>query len=214
MPLITLDICNRMSKNIIHTIGQHVFRYDPPEYTEKGAPVFAKNPTPEKIKESEENKKEPKYQFLGAGFYFWDNNIKRAHRWGRQHYQNNYLILEIPLDLKGDNFLDLVGSREDLMKFLKAYRKIKKKFPGLKIGAFFHGMQTMTKNGFSAWPYKIIRALNVKSNASKIPFNNIPDSRMLLDPEIIICYYDKNELNLHRSRYLDKNNHTWTQKIS
>lgn len=32
-----------MSKNIIPTIGHHVFKYDPPKYTEEGAPVFAAN---------------------------------------------------------------------------------------------------------------------------------------------------------------------------
>lgn len=106
-----------MSKNIINTVGQHVFKYDPPKYSEKGAPFRAKNPTAKDIKKSEITGEEPIYQFLGEGYYFWDNNIGRAHRWGKNHCNNRYLILEGDFVLSGDSFLDLVGSREDLMFF-------------------------------------------------------------------------------------------------
>lgn len=186
-----------MSKNIIQTIGQHVFKYDPPEYTEKTTPVLAKNPE-KRVKGIE------KYQFLGSGYYFWDNNIERAHKWGQQHYNGKYKILELPLELKGDHFLDLVGSREDIMTLVNALKEIENNIPDLKLGAFFHVMQIIEKYRPGSWPYTIIRALNVKSNADKIPFNHIKGSRMLLDPEIIICFYEKKELNLQGIRYIDK----------
>ena len=202
-----------MSKNIINTIGQHVFKYDPPQYTEKGAPVLAKNLI---TKESTKNvasevvkKEEDKFQFLGEGYYFWDDNIKRAHKWGKQHCKGKYLILELPLELKGDRFLDLVGSREDCRIFYEAYKKKEKDTPGLKIGAFFHGIQTIAKNSHKPCPFSIVRALNLKSNAKKISFNHIIDSEMLLDPEIIICFYEKKELNLQSIQYKDKNDGVW-----
>ncbi|MBD5280523.1 MAG: hypothetical protein HDS35_08265 [Bacteroides sp.] len=202
-----------MSKNVISTIGQHAFKYDPPKYTEKGAPVLAKNPTPDEEKMVMESGKEPKFQFLGSGFYFWDNNIGRAHDWGHSRCNGKYLILEIPLVLTGDHFLDLVGSREDLMVFMDVYEKMRKLKPGLKVGAFFHGMQTMARHKPDVWPFKTIRALNVKGNSNKVLFNSIPNSHMLLNPEIIICFYDKNELILQDSRYIDKNNRVWTPSI-
>ena len=202
-----------MSKNIIPTIGQHVFRYDPPKYTEKGAPVLACNPTKPEIMEAEKNNNEPKYQFLGSGYYFWDNNIQRAHRWGEEHCDGKYLICECSLVLQGESFLDLVGSREDLGKFLEVYMKMRKFDPNLKIGAFFYTMQVIAKYQPNTWPYTIIRALNVKRGKNEAPYNHLYNAKMLLDPEIIICFYNKNELNLQNSRYLDKNNCVWTPKI-
>ncbi|MDE5872128.1 MAG: hypothetical protein K2H22_09325 [Muribaculaceae bacterium] len=172
-----------MSKNIIHTVGQHVFKYDPPEYTENGVPVLAKNP--------EDKDEEKRFQFLGEGYYFWDDNINRAHKWGKTHYKDKYLIMEIPLSLQGNRFLDLVGSRADLMTLVDVLKETMKEIPNLKLGAFFHMMQTMEKYEPGTWPYSIIRALNVKSRANKISFNHVLDSNMLLNPEIIICFTKK-----------------------
>lgn len=185
-----------MSKNIIHTIGQHVFKYLPPEFTEQDAPFLAKNPKDLNI--------DKKYQFLGQGYYFWDYNIRRAHNWGRTHYRDEYMILELPLILQGDGFLDLVGSREDLETFIKIYQAIKNTIPDPKIGAFINGMQLMEKLKPGCWPFKVIRALNLKPNSERLPFNSIPNSEMMLDPEIIICFYDRNELNLQNLRFINK----------
>ena len=205
-----------MSSNIINTIGHHLFKYNPPEYTAEEAPFLAKNPEEEDMLESVEDEKKAeankKLQFLGEGYYFWDNNINRAHRWGKSHYQGKYLIMEVPLCLQGDCFLDLVGSREDLMEFVEVLKEVLKEMPDLKIGSFFHMMQTMEKYEPGAWPYSVIRALNVKKNANKISFNHIQGSEMLLNPEMIICFYDKNELNLQNIRYINKNNKEWHQK--
>lgn len=203
-----------MSSNVVRTTGQQVFKYDPPQYTEKGVPVFARNPSSEELREAKGKGEEPKFQFLGEGYYFWDDNIERAHKWGKQHCEGSYRILEAQLELQGDNFLDLVGSREDLRIFLNAFSVMKKKYPNLKIGAFFHGMQAIMKHQTDVWPFTIIRALNVKKNGYKIRYNHLSNAEMLLDPEIIICFYRENELNLQNSRYLDKNNRLWTPKIS
>lgn len=194
-----------MSNNIIHTVGQHVFKYDPPLYTETGAPVLAKNPVadPNKTKDIE-----PKLQFLGEGYYFWDDNIERAHKWGWDHYDGDYKIMELPLELKGDKFLDLVGSRADLQGFCRVFDKMREKKPGLKIGAFFKGMQEMEKNKPGSWTCTIVRALNAKNNAQKICFNHISTSKMLLNPEIIICFYEKKELNLQNLHYIDRKERT------
>lgn len=203
-----------MSRNIIHTIGQHVFKYLPPEFTEQGAPFLARNPERKSGLAVKDTKEAEKFQFLGEGYYFWDDNIERAHKWGKDHYKGHYLIMELPLKLDGEDFLDLVGSREDLRGFCEVFNKIRKTKPGLKIGAFFHGMQEMAKSNPALWPFTVIRALNVKSNAEKVSFNQIIGSKMLLNPEMIICFYEKKELNLQSIRYLDKNNQEWTSRTS
>ncbi len=77
-----------MSSNIINTIGQQVFRYDPPEFTETGVPFPALNSTSKEKEEGKNGVEEPKYQFLGEGYYFWDDNLWRAHNWGRTHCSN------------------------------------------------------------------------------------------------------------------------------
>ena len=203
-----------MTQNIINTVGQHVFRYDPPKFIEKDAPFRAKNPTAAEEQASKMNGEEPRYQFLGEGYYFWDHNIGRAHKWGTSHYNGKYLILEADMVLSGDKFLDMVGSREDLRIFIDAYEYLKKRDAGLKVGAFFKVMQTIAKYQPAAWPFTIIRALNVKRNGNFVAYNHLPNSDMLLDPEIIICFYDKKELNLQNTRYFDKNNNPWTPRIS
>lgn len=195
-----------MSENIIKTTGQHVFRYLPPKYTEKGAPFLAEN------KEVEKNGvKVMHYQFLGEGYYFWDYNIKRAHKWGRDHYEGDYKILEIPLVLSGDNFLDLVGSRKDVEILLKFMKELKNFVPIDKFGAFMHGIQQMKKMNYNKWPYTIIRALNLKSNTKSIPFNHLKDSRLLLNPEVIICFYDTKDINLQNKKIIDKQERQWKQ---
>lgn len=201
-----------MSRNIIHTVGQHVFKFLPPEYTEMGAPVLAKHPDIDPNNNNTNNK--PKFQFLGQGYYFWDFNIERAQKWGKDHYDDNYLILEGDLVLQGESFLDLAGSREDLILFVKAFNKLAEHYPNLQVGEFFYWMQTMAKKEKVKWPYTIIRALNVKSKVRKVAFNRLRGSEMILDPEIIICFYEKNELNIHNIHYIDKNRKIWTPKKS
>lgn len=191
-----------MSKNVIKTIGHHTFKYSPPQYTDETAPCLSETQT-EIIKGVETIE----YPFLGDGYYFWDYNIKRAHKWGEDHCDNSYGILKVHMTLKGDKFLDLAGSRHDLEKFAKIYSLMKKKEPGLRPGAFFKGMQMMEQEEHGSWPYTIVRALNVKKHANSVQFNHIQNSKMLLNPEIIICFYDKNDIDLQNSSVIYKKAH-------
>lgn len=186
-----------MSKNVIDTVGQHVFRYEPPEFTESGAPFLAHNSQKEIKAQVKDH-----FQFLGEGYYFWDNNIQRAKIWGEMHYEGKYKILEIPLVLQGDDFLDLAGSREDIANFCSLYDYYKDTFGYQGIGAFISGMMTLAKKNPKVWPYKVVRALNVKRKAPSSSFNHLKDSKMLLDPEIIVCFYDRDKINLSLSRVI------------
>lgn len=182
-----------MSRNIINTTVHHTFKFLPPAYTEDGIPCFSQ------VTKKSDDKKDPHYPFLGEGYYFWDFNLKRAQEWGKKNYGNDYKILETSVTLQGDNFLDLVGSRQDLSDFLKVLYEMKRRKPGIKLGEFFYGMQCLERKKPGTWPFSIIRALNVKSNAKKISFNHVPNSEMLLNPEIIVCFYNRNEINMDES---------------
>lgn len=176
---------------------------------------MAKNPEITQSAEGEvKDSNSNKLQFLGEGYYFWDNNLKRAHRWGKTHYDGKYLIMQIPLELKGNRFIDLVGSREDISIFCESFKEMRKNIPGLTVGSFFFVMQKMEKYEHGSWPFTIIRALNLKKNAEAVPFNHLQDSKMSLNPEIIICFYDRNELNLHCVSYINQQDKKWTPKIS
>lgn len=141
------------------------------------------------------------FQFLGEGYYFWDYNIKRARKWGKK-YKGQYRILEVPMILQGERFIDLAGSRLDLLEFIKLYQKYGRRFNATHIGGFITGMQTLEKMCRGSWPYTVIRAQNIKPVNSDMPFNTRTDAKMLLNPEIIICFYDKNEIILKDSRVI------------
>ena len=48
----------------------------------------------------------------------------------------------------------------------------------------------------------------------KVAFNRRRGSEMILDPEIIICFYEKNEVNIQNIHYINKNRQIWTPKKS
>ncbi len=33
--------------------------------------------------------------YLSQGYYFWDNDLRRAEEWGKEKYGDNFLILNI-----------------------------------------------------------------------------------------------------------------------
>ncbi len=177
-----------MSNNIIKTKGHHTYRYEPPYYTDAGTPIYSK------ITGSGENTHFP---FLGEGYYFWDNNIERAKRWGKQRYNGHYGINEYPLVLEGEYFLDLAGSRQDLYDFFAIVQKIWDKLgERMPIGQTICLLQTLERQKPGTFPFKIIRSLNVKTKHNTISYNSDKNikSSFLLDPEIIICFFDRNDV--------------------
>lgn len=176
-----------MSTNIVNTKGHHTYNYEPPHFNDAGAPVFSKITS----KDGETH-----FPFLGEGFYFWDDNINRAKLWGEQRYKGRYHIKEYHFELKGDSFLDLVGSRQDLFAFYTIARKIWARFGKMPIGQTICFLQNLEKSTPGTFPFKIIRALNVKTHRNTIPFNsdNGIKSTFLLDPEMIICFFDQKDI--------------------
>lgn len=79
---------------------------------------------------SEFNKEANKIPFLGGGYYFWDTNPDAAHFWGKYHYKENYSIFECVLNIEDDKFLDLVGSRKDMIQLRELIDKFSRKIGG------------------------------------------------------------------------------------
>lgn len=181
-----------MSRNIINTIGHHVFRYDPPYFDESGAPCKS-------VVTSKNNKQN--YPFIGEGYYFWDDNIGRAKRWGEQRCKGKYKIMECSLRLQGEAFLDLVGSREDIRCFSMILDKIKSNGTNISgMGEAIYRLQLMAHYNPKVFPFKIIRVLDVSKNRERIDFVVGKESKMLLNPEMIICFFDKKDIPLWQAR--------------
>lgn len=111
-------------------------------------------------------------KLLGTGYYFFDNNITMAHAHGKNRYRRKYYIFEAELNLKEDDFLDLVGNRTDMIWI----QDVKKRFePHLKdnqkkLGAFieFLKQKNSSKEFKGIFPYKAIRAIDNSVNTDKI----------------------------------------------
>ena len=101
-----------MKKVLLH----HTCKQDGGEdYVLKNAPFEAK--------EIQQINKE---QFLGSGYYFWEDDIKQAHHWGKVHYNNQYYIVAFECEIDEDFLLDL-NSREGQKEFFALYSLYEKR---------------------------------------------------------------------------------------
>ena len=118
MPHNQTNICNYdMKKVLLH----HTCKQDGGEvYVLKNAPFEAK-----------ENQQLNKEQFLGAGYYLWEDDIEQAHHWGKVHYNNQYYIVAFECEIDEDFLLDL-NSREGQKEFFELYELYKKKAKKIK----------------------------------------------------------------------------------
>jgi len=56
---------------------------------------------------AEDNPQNRKYQFLGAGYYLWEDDIEQAKLWGKVHYKNSYFVVEFECDIEEEDILNL-----------------------------------------------------------------------------------------------------------
>jgi hypothetical protein len=146
-----------------------------------------------------------KNPYLGYGYYFWDNNIEMAHTWGRVHCDNKYIICQANLNLKSEVFLDLVGSRDDIMYFEKLINTF-----GVKhkpIGQIIEYLKKIESDGKfqGIFPFKVIRALDYdKDKFKKYKFADNKKGYTSLRPVFIICLIEKNNLILSEFKMIHK----------
>lgn len=159
------------------------------------------------------NQRGGKVQFLGTGYYFWDDNIEMAHRWGDLHFKGNYCVLEFELNMPENIFLDLVGNRRHMHIFLAMALKIQSQFKSsakMNIGEIIELLKRFSTDNPEIFPYKIIRAVDLmpKDEQSKWYFVPSKQNYTLLNPRIIICLLEKNSLLLQLRKivhFSDKN---------
>lgn len=156
---------------------------------------------------SEFNKEANKIPFLGGGYYFWDTNPDAAHFWGKSHYKENYSIFECVLNIEDNKFLDLVGSRKDMIKLRELIDKFSKKIVGgnLSLGEIlelFKKINNLYPNFFNYDALRAIDSSTPKRNEDIIYFNNNKKHYIDLCPRLIICLYRKNPVLLRSPKII------------
>jgi len=185
----------------LKTIGHHTCKAD------GGTDFVLKNAPFRSLK-----KRGGDFPFLGEGYYFWDNNIERAHIWGKQRYNKKYYILECGIELTGDTFLDLVGNRADMIWFSYLYHKLSAEFDKGQhwhIGDFIELLKKLhIGNQYKGiFPWKIIRVVDLAKtgHVKQDPLKFVHQKRNYTDlsPIIVICIYDIRELLLSNKVLID-----------
>ena len=101
-----------MKKVLLH----HTCKQDGGEdYVRENAPFFAKDFS-----------QGGKCQFLGSGYYLWEDDIEQANHWCKVHYNNQYYIVAFECKIDEDFLLDL-NSREGQKEFFALYSLYEKR---------------------------------------------------------------------------------------
>ena len=141
------------------------------------------------------------HKFLGTGYYFWDNNIKRAHIYGQSTYRRRYYIFESKLDLDENQFLDLAGNRIDMIHFQEIMEKLREAISGTKDWTLAHFIEFLKKKG--AFQYRAVRALDINAIPAKgIKFVADRENYTNLNPVFIVCLSDTGSDIVNTFRHL------------
>ena len=76
---------------------------------------------------AEDNPQNRKYQFLGTGYYLWEDDIEQAKRWGEVHYKNSFFVVEFECDIEEEDILNL-NEREGQKALFEMIKNIQIEF--------------------------------------------------------------------------------------
>ncbi len=152
--------------------------------------------------ESTYNEYERKFAFLGTGKYLWDNNFERAKLWGKQHCDDSFYVVEFEFVITEDDnleFLDLVGSMQDIHHFKQLYQRVVREKKLLihnkpTMGKIIEILKEMEKDSPGIFPFKAIRAIDYYYSTTKnvqnesLPYRtDKPQHFFHLNPVFVIC---------------------------
>ena len=132
-------------------------------------------------------------EWLGKGYYFWDNNIDDAHWWGNIHYSGSYIITKSAYDYHSTEYLDLVSLREHKEYIQKACFYLEKRAKKLgreekiTIGKVIEILKKSDRN----FKFKAIRACPVPIKSKRISFDTDGQCLMFPNAKYQICVIDK-----------------------
>jgi len=174
------------------TKAQHVcLKKGGADAVEQSAPFKAVNKPPEV-----ENGDIKYRQFLGEGYYFWDDNEQMAHIWGNHRCEGTYFITETEIYIGIDWCFDLVGCRPHLKLLKHAIEKYESdRKRKVCIGECIELLKQIKSEKDESFQFKIIRAVDdyVTDNYNPSTVNFVENFKhtMKLDPKISLCVIDK-----------------------
>lgn len=152
-----------------------------------------------------------KVPYLGAGYYFWDDNIEMAHIWGKAQYKNNYFIVEGDLKYDDEKIFDLVGNRRHISYFAEILEKFKEKNynrDNWEIGKFIEFLKDLERNDeryMGIFPFKVIKAIDNSWRNKQKSFKFVKNKKgyIYLDPRIMLCFIEKEEVNFYNRKVIE-----------
>ena len=181
------------------TKGHHTCRKDGgKEEVIKNAPFLAEH-TP-----NEKDPKKQKLQFLGQGYYFWDNNFEMARIWGKSDCNNHFFIIECEIEISETKCFDLVGNRNHQIFLIDMLKKMKNKGYNRdhwEISKCIEYLKLLAKHDHAVFPYESIRAIDYlpPHELQQIEFHFVKGNKhyTILNPKMAICALKKETLALH-----------------
>lgn len=137
------------------------------------------------------------YAWLGSGYYFWDNNVKDAHWWGTNHYNNNYIITKTAYDYHSTQYLDLASLQEHKEYLFRCYKLLKERSQKLNRQEVFTVGRVIEilKKTDKSFNFLAIRACPIpKFSGGKIYFDRSNDYFLLPNSKFQVCVIDKSFL--------------------
>lgn len=139
--------------------------------------------------------------WLGAGYYYWDNNICHAHWWGHVAYKHNfkdYVICQSNVDFSQIKIYDLDDTLI-LEEFNEMVKALHKAYPNKKITVPVV-IEELKRKSKEFQKYHAIKARG--NNAAKydknlpykLRFNINNDAYLDLRPQIQICFISKDTI--------------------
>jgi hypothetical protein len=151
-----------------------------------------------------------KIPYLGAGYYFWDDNIEMAHIWGKTHYKNNYFIVEGDLKCDDEKIFDLVGNRRHISYFAEILEKFREKNynrDNWEIGKFIEFLKDLENDDRykGIFPFKVIKAIDNSWRNKQKSFKFVKNKKgyIYLDPKIMLCFIEKEEVNFYNREVIE-----------
>lgn len=163
-------------------------RNNPDEVEERG-------PFPSKYRPEDPHSR----PWLGNGYYFWDNLIRRAHWWGEKHCNNSYIICEACANIEEGKYWDLAGNMEHLHEFEACYMAICEKFKLKSCTVSFVIAKLQKDNLFS---YQAMRVLSEFCGGdNQVRFVDWNKSFLNFSPPMQICLYSKQNITKYHIVY-------------
>ena len=155
---------------------------------------------------AEDNPRNRKYQFLGTGYYLWEDDIEQAHHWGKEHYHNKYYIVVFECEIDETLVLDLDSKQGEKVFFhLQKLFKAKGTNKNIKDYGLNKVLNALFKGTFGMdFGYRIVRVKDL-SSAQRINFTSNKPNYTYIGGSYIYFFKKKEDMNITKKELYNEN---------